>query len=83
MSMFGHVAVGIALLATLVGCSKGVTEIRTGDSAKGGFSPYVDSDGNIRLPSDFRKNMVHLGRSLIRDTSVRMVFIFVLAHKAL
>ncbi|OMH36163.1 cytochrome P460 family protein [Motiliproteus sp. MSK22-1] len=25
------------------------------------FSPYVDKDGNISLPDDFRTNMVHLG----------------------
>jgi len=25
------------------------------------FSPYVDSKGNINLPDDFRKTMVHLG----------------------
>ena len=25
------------------------------------FSTYVDKDGNISLPADFRKNMVHLG----------------------
>ena len=25
------------------------------------FSPFVDAQGNIDLPADFRKNMVHLG----------------------
>ncbi|MEL7538837.1 MAG: cytochrome P460 family protein [Pseudomonadota bacterium] len=25
------------------------------------FSDFVDADGNIRLPDDFRKNMVHMG----------------------
>ena len=26
-----------------------------------GFSPYVDAEGNISLPADFRTTMVHLG----------------------
>ena len=28
---------------------------------KGGFSPYVDAEGRISLPDDFRSRMVHLG----------------------
>jgi hypothetical protein len=29
--------------------------------SKSVFSPYVDAKGNISLPPDFRRNMVHLG----------------------
>ncbi len=31
------------------------------------FSPYVDAQGNISLPSDFRINMVHLGSWFVPD----------------
>lgn len=30
-------------------------------SAEEGFSPYVDDEGTISLPEDFRTSMVHLG----------------------
>jgi len=30
-------------------------------AADEGFSPYVDEQGNISFPSDFRSSMVHLG----------------------
>jgi len=31
------------------------------------FSPFVDAQGNISLPADFRKNMVHLGSWFVPD----------------
>ena len=32
-----------------------------------GFSPYVDDQGNINLPHDFRTSMVHLGSWFVPD----------------
>ena len=31
------------------------------------FSPYVDANGNISLPEDFRSSMVHLGSWFVPD----------------
>ena len=43
--------VGLTLSLLLFGARSQDTE----------FSAFVDADGNIELPIDFRKNMVHLG----------------------
>lgn len=34
---------------------------------EGHFNDYVDVDGNISLPDDFRKNMVHMGSWFVPD----------------
>lgn len=46
---------GVALALSIVGISS--TKAENGAM----FSPYVDDKGNIKLPPDFRRNMVHLG----------------------
>lgn len=41
---------------------------RAGESAsESGFSPYVDAQGNISRPQDFRTNWVHLGSWFVSD----------------
>ena len=37
--------------------------------ADGGFSPYVDDEGNIRFPEGFRTSMVHLGSWFVPEGS--------------
>ena len=46
---------GISLLAPLTA------------GAADGLSPYVDADGRISLPADFRGHMVHLGSWFVPD----------------
>lgn len=46
----------IALLAVV-----GILALVASARAEEGFSPYVGGDGSIRLPQDFRAEMVHLG----------------------
>ncbi|MCW8886130.1 MAG: cytochrome P460 family protein [Motiliproteus sp.] len=48
-----------ALPATLAALSLGITLSQP--LTAGEFSQAVDSQGNISLPADFRKNMTHLG----------------------
>ena len=45
------------LVAAIVFSSAGVLA----NSSSKSFSPYVDMNGNISLPKDFRLNMIHLG----------------------
>lgn len=57
--------------------TKGITAIVVGWSLlslpivafteEGQFSDYVDAEGNISLPEDFRKNMVHMGSWFVPD----------------
>lgn len=52
-------AAGVTLLISIGGF---VLMVATGTSAETKpFSPFVDARGRIRLPDDFRRNMVHLG----------------------
>ncbi len=56
MKNFKSYRLGESLLLALV-CSAS-TFLTVADER---FSPYVDNDGNISSPEDFRGNMVHLG----------------------
>lgn len=40
---------------------------QVGHTADKGFSPYVDAQGNISRPKDFRENWVHLGTWLVKN----------------
>ena len=49
----GLVAVSAGLMLSFLAFNSGAQDLA--------FSTYVDGSGNISLPADFRKNMVHLG----------------------
>jgi len=45
----------------IAGQSLAVNETKSASKAARSFSPYVDSDGNIRLPKDYKLKWSHLG----------------------
>lgn len=51
----------LAVLAPLVAYSP------AGLTADAGFSPYVDADGNITRPENFRQEWVHLGSWFVKN----------------
>ena len=55
--MILYVAASIAV----TGCSPGDASESEQEISANGFSPYVDEQGNISRPDNFRENWVHLG----------------------
>ena len=53
----------IAVVACAILSTLGVGSVAANES----FSAYVDSNGGIRLPADFRLSMVHLGSWYVPD----------------
>lgn len=51
----------IAATMLLSGCSQDDQSMGSAASKADGFSPYVDAEGNISKPQNFRKDWVHLG----------------------
>lgn len=54
--LINAIVISAIVCATATSYAKGMAA----DTGKA-FSPYVDSKGNIKLPDDFRRTMVHLG----------------------
>ena len=56
--MNAHKLIWISGVVLVVMLSAHVTQ---GEAGTAPFSPYVDSEGRIRLPKDFRSRLAHLG----------------------
>lgn len=51
----------------MAGCSPGDVSESGSKMLSSGFSPYVDKQGNISRPDNFRENWVHLGTWFVRE----------------
>ena len=53
----------VVVIAVLLMTASG----ESGAEDQGSFSPYVDAEGNIELPKDFRASLVHMGSWFVPD----------------